>query len=188
MTNINLLPWREERRKQQQQDFILLLVLAAIAAGLVVFLWFSAVGAKVDNQRARNEHVRRELSLLDDQLKEIRDIKTRREELVSRMNVIQSLQNDRPTIVWLFDQLVKTLPEGVHYTSVTRRGSTFTILGIAESNHRVSTLMRNLDESSWFTKPDLKSVVAAPSGDANTFTLTVQVAAQEPEDAQGGGK
>ena len=108
------------------------------------------------------------------------------------MNVIQDLQNNRPYIVYMFDQLVRTLPDGVYYTSIERKGSIFTISGVADSNNRISALMRNLNESDWFKDPDLRTVAAAADGSQeNVFTLTVTQelpSANADKAKQGGGK
>jgi type IV pilus assembly protein PilN len=175
MTSINLRPWREERRQKQQLDFMIMLAVAAGLAVVVFMLWNGAVGAQVANQQERNRYIERELALLDQQIKEISELETRRAELVSRMNVIQDLQNSRPFIVYIFDQLVRTLPDGVYYTSIERKGTLITIEGAADSNNRISALMRNLNESDWFRDPDLRTVTAATDGSqSNSFVLTVR--------------
>lgn len=192
MTTINLLPWREARRKQQQQDFIIMLAVAAAIGIAVFFGWKMVVDSKVENQLSRNRYIERELAQLDQQIKEISELEKRRADLVSRMNVIQDLQNNRPYIVYMFDQLVRTLPDGVYYTSIERKGGIFTIAGVADSNNRISALMRNLNESDWFKDPDLRTVAAAgDDSEANVFTLTVSQElpnANKDQEQQGGGK
>lgn len=192
MTTINLLPWREERRKQQQQDFIIMLAVAAAIGIAVFFGWKMVVDGKVENQLSRNSYIERELAQLDQQIKEISELEKRRADLVSRMNVIQDLQNSRPYIVYMFDQLVRTLPDGVYYTSIERKGGVFTISGIADSNNRISALMRNLNESDWFKDPDLRTVAATGNGSQeNLFTLTVSQelpTANKDKEKEGGGK
>ncbi|EKF76112.1 type IV pili biogenesis protein PilN [Alcanivorax hongdengensis A-11-3] len=174
-TTINLLPWREERRQQQQQEFIALLVLAVIVGGLIFWLWKGHVEQQVADQRARNNFIEQKTSELDKKISEIKDLKARRDELVARMKVIQDLQGNRPTIVYVFDQLARTLPDGVYYTSVERKGDLYTIQGVAESNNRISRLMRNLSNSAWFEDPALQKVEAQDEGSqANTFSLTVK--------------
>lgn len=174
-TTINLLPWREERRKQQQQEFIVMLVVAALLGGLLFWLWQGSVGQQTEDQRARNSHIQAKTAELDEKIKEIKELKQRRAELVARMEVIQSLQGNRPSIVYIFDQLVKTLPDGVYYNEIKRQGNLFTIKGLAESNNRISRLMRNLDQSDWFEEANLINVTAAEDGsDANSFMLTVK--------------
>jgi type IV pilus assembly protein PilN len=174
-TTINLLPWREERRKRQQQEFIVLLVMAAILGAVLFLGWKSVVDQQIADQRARNSHIESKASELDEKIKEIKDLKARRDELVARMEVIQSLQGNRPTIVYVFDQLVRTLPDGVYYSKVTRKGDVYTINGIAESNNRISRLMRNFDQSQWFKEATLQNVTALEDGSqANSFTLNVK--------------
>jgi len=182
-TKINLLPWREERRKQMQQDFLVLLGVAAALAVLVWFMWQTNVNGQIETQTSRNAYIKKELTLLEEQIKEIKELEQRREELVGRMETIQSLQNDRPSIVYLFDQLVRTVPDGVHYTSIERKGKSFTITGVAESNTRISALMRALNESPWFIGPSLQTVTAIKDSEASSFTLTVRQEEQQKEES-----
>ena len=115
--------------------------------------------------------------MLDARIKEISELKTRRQQLLERMKIIQDLQGNRPIIGRVFDQLVRTLPDGVYYTGLKMNGHTIAIAGAAESNNRVSNLMRNLDASDWLTSPNLTEVKAVTQGavdQANTFQLTVQ--------------
>ncbi len=190
-TKINLLPWREERRKQMQQDFMVLLGVAAALAVLVWFMWQTKVDGQIETQASRNAYIKKELTLLEEQIKEIKELEQRREELVGRMETIQSLQNDRPSIVYIFDQLVRTVPDGVYYTAVERKAKSFTITGVAESNTRISALMRNLNESPWFVGPSLQTVTAIKDSEASAFTLTVRQEDQQKdseEEKKGGQK
>lgn len=180
MTNINLLPWREERRSLRQREFFAMLAGAVIIGIAIWWLWSQAVTASIDNQRARNDFVQQNISKLDKQIAEIADIDKQRSQLLERMKVIQSLQGDRPNIVHIFDQLVRTLPKGVYYTSVERHGKSFTIKGVAENNNQISTLMRQLSASPWFMAPML-ATVDAKGKDANAFSLTVQQAAPKTD-------
>ena len=174
-TYVNLLPWREERRKQRQQEFVLLLVVAAVLAGFVWWTWQGAVQSSISDQNARNRHIEKEIAELDQRISEIQELEQRRGELVERMRVIQELQGNRPTIVYVFDELVRKLPDGVYFTEVRRVGNLFTITGVAESNNRISRLMRNLGDSPWFTDPTLLTVTAVEgSSQANRFTLTAR--------------
>ncbi len=128
-TTINLLPWREERRKQKQHEFVAMLIFAAIVAGLIFWLWKGMVEGQIADQQSRNNHIQSAISKLDTQIKEIKELQRRRDELVARMKVIQELQGNRPTIVYVFDQMVRTLPDGVYYTTVERKGDSYTIEG-----------------------------------------------------------
>lgn len=184
-TNINLLPWREERRKQRQQEFVAMLIFAVLVAGLIFWLWKGVVEDHIADQQTRNNHIQSEIAKLDKQIEEIKALQERREELVARMQVIQDLQGNRPTIVYVFDQLVRTLPDGVYYSSVERKGNTYTINGVAESNNRISRLMRNFEASPWFVEPSLLNVKALESGaQANSFTLTVKQGSPRSEEKE----
>ena len=183
MAHINLLPWREERRQERKKEFITTCALVAALAVGIVLLADRVVNAQIDNQRARNQYLADNIKVLDEQVAEIRELQKKRNQLIERMRVIQELQGNRPIIVRVLDQLVRTVPDGVFYTSLNTKEKTITINGVAESNNRVSSLMRRLDASDWLANPNLDRVRAAPEyGDqANTFNLTVQIQAPASE-------
>ncbi len=158
MTRLNLLPWREMRRKEQDKQLLSLMVFVSVLMGLAVFYAHLHVGGLIDNQNARNNFLNDEIVQVDKQIKEIRDIKKQRAALISRMNIIYQLQGDRTQVVHLFDELVQRLPEGVYMKSLEQKAKTLKIKGVAQSNARVSALMRNLEESNWFTQPNLKVI------------------------------
>ena len=191
MAQINLLPWREERRQELKKQFLVTLALVFTLGVGLVLLGDRVVNAQIDNQKARNQYLTKNIKELDKIIAEIRDLQKRRNQLIDRMRVIQELQGNRPIIVRVMDQLVRTVPDGVFYNSLNSKGSKITIQGVAESNNRVSSLMRQLDASDWLANPNLDGVRAAPQyGDqANTFTMTVQVKApassQDQESGQG---
>ena len=188
MAQINLLPWREARREELKRAFLTVMGLVAAAAVVVVLFLDRVVNAQIDQQGARNDYITRNIEELDKQVEEIRDLQRKRNQLIERMRVIQELQGNRPIIVRVLDQLVRTVPDGVFYTSVSARSSVLSIDGVAESNNRVSSLMRRLDASDWLKDPNLDAVRAAPLyGDqANTFDLSVQVDLPKEDDGQGG--
>jgi type IV pilus assembly protein PilN len=191
MANINLLPWRQELRKQRQQEFIFLLVAVVSVAFVMVLFSHMVLSNQVSAQTERNQYIQAEITKLDGQIKEIDALQKRRDELLSRMKVIQDLQGRRPVIVRVFDELVRVLPDGVYLRNLARTGDSFKMTGVAESANQVSNFMRNLDASPWFTSPVLSTVVAAQapaaggknaSKDAdaqrsNTFSLTVSLKA-----------
>jgi len=183
MAHINLLPWREERRQERKKEFITTCALVAALAVGIVLLADQVVNAQIDNQKARNQYLADNIKVLDEQVAEIRELQKKRNQLIERMRVIQELQGNRPIIVRVLDQLVRTVPDGVFYTSLNTKEKTITINGVAESNNRVSSLMRRLDASDWLANPNLDRVRAAPEyGDqANTFNLTVQIQAPASE-------
>ena len=177
MANINLLPWREARRQERKKQFLVGLGATVVGAALAVLLWDVMVNAQIDYQQSRNQHLRTHIALLDQEVAEIRDLQRKRNQLVERMRVIQALQGNRPVIVRLLDQLVRTVPDGVFYTSLETKANLVSIEGVAESNNRVSSLMRRLDASDWLENPNLDAVQAAPEygEQATTFKLTVNL-------------
>ncbi len=187
MAQINLLPWRDDRRQEQKKEFLTLLALVfALGVGLVL-LADRVVNSQIDNQKARNQYLTENIRELDKMVAEIKDLQRKRNQLIDRMRVIQELQGNRPIIVRVLDQLVRTVPDGVFYTSIGSTNNVISISGIAESNNRVSSLMRRLDASDWLENPNLTGVTSAPQyGDqANSFQLSVQV--QLPKsDVEGG--
>jgi len=175
-TKINLLPWREELRKEQDRQLFVLAAVAWLLMGVVVGYGHFHMTARIEAQNARNNYLKAEISKLDKQIKEIRDIKKKRAALVARMNVIYRLQADRTKLVYVMDGLVKTIPEGVYYRSLTKNGNTIKIDGTAQSNARVSALMRNFEASRWFKNPDLAVINIQGSGGSriSLFKMTVQ--------------
>ena len=177
MANINLLPWREAQRQERKKQFLVGLGATVVGAALAVLLWDVMVNAQIGYQQSRNQHLRTHIALLDQEVAEIRDLQRKRNQLVERMRVIQALQGNRPVIVRLLDQLVRTVPDGVFYTSLETKANVVSIEGVAESNNRVSSLMRRLDASDWLANPTLDAVQAAPEygEQATTFKLTVNL-------------
>ena len=175
MSTINLLPWRELRRQQRRQQFLTSLGITVLVAGLSIFIWDLWVNYLSDRQQHRNNYLREHIALLDQEVAEIRELQQRRSQLVERMEIIETLQSNRPVVVRLFDQLVRTLPDGVFFTALNTRDNVVALEGVAESNNHVSRLMRRLDASDWLDSPKLDAVQSAPKyGDqAATFKLSV---------------
>ena len=161
MAQINLLPWRERLREERKREFVNILVGIVIIAGGLVLLVDRYMVGEIDAQSARNDFVRSEISILDDQVEEISQLRQQKEDIRARMSVITDLQGTRPLIVRMFDELVKTLPDGVYYQTVERVGERIAIDGVAESNAQITELLRNLDASGWFRDPDLSDITAA---------------------------
>lgn len=188
MARINLLPWRAERRKQRQKEFVTMLGFSAAAALLVSFLIVMYYNGQIEGQQMRNEYLREQIRLVDEQIKEIEELDKKKANLLARKQVIEDLQASRSQMVHLFDQLVRTIPEGVKLNSIAQAGQSLTLTGQAQSNARVSSYMRNLEESGWMANPDL-SVIEAKGDDKglpNAFTLkvTLQTPKRE-EEAEG---
>lgn len=177
MARINLLPWREELREERRKRFLLALVGVLVCSVGAIFIADQVISSAIDRQVARNEYIGKQIAVVDERIKQISDLKSRRQQLVERMRIIQDLQGNRPISGRIFDQLARTLPDGVYFTEVKMAGKTLSITGAAESNNRVSDLMRNLDASDWFDAPSLTEVKATTAGQldqANVFQLTVR--------------
>lgn len=186
MPRINLLPWRSAERKRRQQQFAAWAALAVGAAAVVTLLIYFSVSAAIDSQQERNALLKREIESLDRQIVEINGLDARRQAMRARMEVIEKLQRSRPEVVHLFDQLVKTLPDGVYLTSVKQTEKRLELKGVAQSSTRVSALMRNIEDSEWLENPDLE-VVETKKGQAlgSDFTLfATQVGVQLPGEEQ----
>ena len=158
MAKINLLPWRETERKEKQQEFFVMLGAGAAIAALAVLLVHFQVENMIDGQERRNEYLKNEIVILDEKIKEIQKLDATRRALIERMEVIQNLQATRPGIVHLFDEIVNTLPNSVHLTELVQNNENISISGRAESNARVSSYMRNIEESEWMSKPKLSFI------------------------------
>ena len=181
MANINLLPWREWERERKKKEFLAQLGMVVVFAGLLVFAYGQMLDGAIEGQEGRNNFMEKKIREVDQKIVEIRDLRKQRADLLSRMRVIQELQGNRSVIVRVFDQVVQTLAKGVHYTELEMTGNGIEATGVAESNNRISALMRNIDGSQMFTSPNLKSIKEDPGnsdyGDqASRFDLSfVQV-------------
>jgi type IV pilus assembly protein PilN len=176
MTQINLLPWREELRQEQKKQFGLMVAMTLVLAAAIVGLIHFQMQAKIDYQLSRNRFMTQEIAKVDEEIKEIAELQKVRRSLIERMEVIQDLQASRPSIVHLFTEIVSTVPNGVYLKTLAQTGSNLLINGEAESNARVSTYMRNLSASDWLKDPNL-TVIEVEDKTTNrisTFTLTVK--------------
>ena len=176
ITQINLLPWREERRQELKKQFVLTAVMTCVFAAAIVGLIHFQMQAKIDYQLSRNTFMTNEIAKVDEEIKEIKELQKVRRSLIERMEVIQDLQGSRPSIVHLFTEIVSSVPNGVYLQSLTQKGSNLNITGEAESNARVSTYMRNLQASAWLKDPNL-TVIEIEDKTVNrisTFSLTVK--------------
>ncbi|WP_372741856.1 PilN domain-containing protein [Neptunomonas sp.] len=197
MAKINLRPWREERAAARQKDFITNLIASAICAAALVLMMGYYYDVQMDRQNTRNGFLKTNISKLDERIKEIEDLKRQRERLLERLNAIQELQGNRPIIVRNFDELVRVLPDGLHYDFLQRQeagGDSIQIKGLAAENKDVSELMRRLNRSIWFGEPNLSKVSAIGSAaagskalalaDIRAFDLSVVLTKPKAEDAK----
>ena len=184
MAKINLLPWREEQRKEQTRQFLTVMGLCAFLTAAIVLLVHINIGGQIDHQNKRNEILQSEITQLDAALQEIRDLEDTKQQLLARMEVIQSLQQRRPQIVHLFDELVRTVPEGIYLRELKQSGQSLTIKGVAESNGRVSAYMRNIDSSDWMSTPKL-SVIETKKGTLRSSDFELTTSQSTPKNSEG---
>ncbi len=179
MANINLLPWREEQRREQTRQFATIAGLSVLLTLAIIVLIHVTFSSQIDFQNRRNQLLENEIRTLDASLKQIADLEETKEQLLSRMDIIQSLQQQRPQIVHLFDDLVRTVPEGIYLTAIRQEGDAITIQGVAESNGRVSAYMRNIDASEWMSTPKLQ-VIETRKGSLRSSNFTLVTAQSHP--------
>ncbi len=186
MARINLLPWRAERRALRQKEFVSMLGLSAVAALLVSFLVVMYYNGQLEGQQNRNSYLRDQIVIVDKQIAEIEELDKKKANLLARKQVIEQLQASRSQMVHLFDQLVRTIPEGVRLSSIKQNGQTLTLEGLAQSNARVSSYMRNLEESGWMGSPDLTIIETKgeDKGLPNVFSLKVTLKSPNNPEAE----
>jgi type IV pilus assembly protein PilN len=184
MPRINLLPWREAQRRERKLAFLVALGIAALAAGVTAFAAYLMYGSMIEAQQRRNNNLRAAIRTLDHQIEEINSLESAKQKFIARMEIIEKLQRSRPEIVHVFDEVVRTLPEGVYLTAVKQNGMRLKFEGIAQSSTRVSSFMRNIDGSQWLRNPELEVVQTSKgTGPGSSFTLTAdQVTTSGPED------
>ncbi|HEB81523.1 MAG TPA: pilus assembly protein PilN [Gammaproteobacteria bacterium] len=180
MAHINLLPWREEQRQEQTRQFITITILSLLLTGALVFLVHMTLDNQIQHQKYRNKLLQDEISRLDAALEQIKGLEETKAQLLARMEVIQSLQQQRPQIVHLFDDFVRTVPEGIYLTEITQNGNELIIKGVAESNGRVSAYMRNIDASEWMSTPKLK-VIETRKGTLRSSDFTLITSQSSPD-------
>lgn len=177
MPRINLLPWREAERKRKRQEFGVGAVGALMLAALVYFAVNWQMKSAIDEQMARNDYLNQQIAELDKQIAEILDLEEQKKRLQARITVIEQLELSRPEIVHVFDQLVRTTPDGIYLTSVKQTGRKIELKGVAQSSTRVASYMRNIDGSEWMADPALQILETKGANDSGSqFTLS---AAQE---------
>lgn len=182
MAHINLLPWREELRAQKNKNFYTLIGVAAAAMVAIVAAVHLQIQSDIDHQNRRNGLLQKEIQIVDGKIEEIKDLEKKKQQLISRMEIIEQLQSNRPEVVHLFDELAHLVPDGLYMRSVSQKSRLLTIKGVAQSNARVSAFMRALDQSIWFEEPNLLVIRAQKKGfeRAREFTLIVKQADQDP--------
>ena len=194
MPRINLVPWREAERKRKRQEFGVGAIGALMFAALISFAVNWQMQSAIDEQMERNQYLTDQIAELDKQIAEILDLEAQKTRLQARITVIEQLELSRPEIVHVFDQLVRTTPDGIYLTAVKQTDRKIELKGVAQSSTRVASYMRNIDSSEWLTDPALEILETKGATDAGSqFTLNAQqenpqlAAAANPAVAAAGG-
>ena len=185
MIRINLLPHRAEKRKARKVQFIALSVIALVLGAIVVGFVHVTINAQIAHQERRNEYLKQEIVVLDKQIAEIRKLREQTEALLARKTIVENLQSTRSDVVHLLDQMLRILPDGVYLKTIKQTGNKINLGGFAQSNARVSTLMRAIEDSPWLDSPGLIEIHATTAAGVrmSEFTLSFNLTRQAPEAA-----
>lgn len=184
MIRVNLLPHRQIKREARQRQFGLMAAFTAIVASVLVFMAYTVINARIDSQSERNARLDAAIVKLDKEIKDIQDLKDQITAMLERKQVVENLQTNRSQAVIVFDELSRQLPEGMYLKSIKQVGNDITLEGVADTNARVATLVRNYNTSTWLESPGLVEIkaVAANGLKQNVFTLTVKLKTSQMED------
>lgn len=194
MIRINLLPHRAEKRRARQIQFAALSVISVVLGALLVGFVHAAISTQISYQERRNEYLRQETEILDKQIAEIKKLREQTQSLLARKEAVEKLQSDRSDVVHLLDQMLRILPDGVYLKTLKQTGNRINVVGYAQSNARISTLMRAIEDSPWLDSPALVEIHATSAGGARvseftlTFNLTKQSAAESTSVKSAGAK
>ncbi|MCC2617378.1 PilN domain-containing protein [Aestuariibacter halophilus] len=184
MAHINLMPWRESLRQKQKQQYLTILVGIALVVFALVYFIGSVVDNLIGNQNLRNQYMEQQIALLDNQIAQIRDIKDSKQAIEQRMALIEQLQTSRNVAPIILDELANIVPPGISFRSMSRSGNSLLIMGVSESNNRLSDFMRNVENSDVFINGELSSIVAdtSASNAVSEFKLTFSISPQVAPD------
>ncbi len=193
MIRVNLLPHREEKRKRRQQQFLSIAVFTVLLGLVVAGAVWILLDQQVEQQRANVAYMKTEIGKLDTQIEEIRKIREETASLLAKKQVVEGLQSNRSEPVQLLDQLLRQLPEGIYLKQIKQTGVKVNVLGYAQSNARVSTLMRNLGASPYLENPELVEIKAVlldnnPNKRVNEFSMNISVKRAKAEDSKGASR
>lgn len=183
MARINLLPWREERRKEQQREFGVMVAGGVVITGLLFLLAHMTVDGWIDQQKSRNAELQKEITEVNKKITEIEELEKQKEDYLQRMKVIQDLQESRPKIVHMVDELLNVMPVGSYLTSLKQEGDKVTLEGKAQSNARVSGIMSAIENEKatpWINKPELKVIVDKDRNKSGLFEFTLSLQQTTP--------
>jgi type IV pilus assembly protein PilN len=180
---VNLLPHRAEKRRARQIQFIAFSVISVVLAGLLVGTVEIAIDTQISYQERRNAYLKQETAVLDKQIEEIKKLREQTQSLLARKNVVEGLQSTRSDVVHLLDQMLRILPDGVYLKTLKQTGNRITLVGFTQSNARVSTLMRAIEDSPWLDTPTLIEIHATTAGGARISEFTLNFNLTKPQAA-----
>lgn len=180
MIRINLLPHRAEKRKERRQQFYVFAAAAVVLGAAIALLVHTIYAGYIEGQEAKNDFLKAEIVKLDAEIAEIRLLRQQIDALLARKQVIESLQGSRAETVHLFNELARRMPEGVYLKSVRQNPQQVNLVGYAQSNARVSNLMRSLDESPFLQNPGLVEVKAATINNRRVSEFTLNIGIERP--------
>lgn len=183
MIRINLLPHRAEKRRARQIQFIALSVISVVLASMLVGFVQVAISTQISYQERRNAYLKQETAVLDKQIEEIKKLREQTQTLLARKNVVEGLQSTRSDVVHLLDQMLRILPDGVYLKTLKQTGNKINLVGYAQSNARVSTLMRAVEDSPWLDSPTLIEIHAFGAGAGRVSEFTLNFNLTKPQDA-----
>ncbi len=181
MIRVNLLPHRQIRREAKQREFGLMALFAAIAAGAIVFMGYTVINGQVETQLERNQRLDAAIVKLDKEIADIKDLKDQISAMLERKQVVENLQTNRSQSVVVFDELSRHLPEGMYLKSVKQQGNVINVEGVADTNARVATLVRNFNSSNWLESPILIEIKAVTVNGVKQNMFTLQVNLKAPK-------
>ena len=190
MIRVNLLPHRQLRREARQREFGLMALFSAVSAFAILFVAYTIINSKVESQLERNQRLNNAITKLDKEIKDIKDLKEQISAMLERKQVVENLQTNRSQAVIVFDELSRQLPEGMYFKSIKQEGKVITLEGVADTNARVATLVRNFNQSNWMESPiliEIKSITVGAQKQ-NLFTLKVSLKTPTTEMDDAGAK
>jgi type IV pilus assembly protein PilN len=181
MIRINLLPHRAEKRRARQLQFVILSGISLIVGMVVVGFVHVAIDTRISYQERRNEYLKQQIVVLDKQIAEIKKLREQTQSLLARKTVVENLQSTRSSVVRLLDQMLRILPDGIHLKSLKQTGEKISLVGYAQSNARVSTLMRAIEDSPWINSPVLVEIHSSTTAGArlSEFSLNFNLTKQQ---------
>jgi len=185
LVKINLLPYRQIRREERQRQFNLLLLAAFAAGAAVVFLGQQHIDGQIEYQQGRNQRLNTAIAQLDKEIAEIKDLKQRIGDVLERKRVVENLQEGRSKAVIMLDELARQLPEGIYLKAIKQKGDDVTLVGVADTDARIATLMRSLGNSQWMEAPELVEInsITEKNSKKSAFTLNVKQKSQQASES-----